>query len=47
MELAIVRIGDVVAVGLDGEIVEVDATEDDAGIRGSGLKAELGVDAGV
>ena len=39
--------GDVVAVGLDGEIVEVDATEDYAGIGRSGLKAELGVHAGV
>ena len=39
--------GDVVAVGFDGEIVEVDAAEDDAGIRRSGLKAELGVNAGV
>ena len=39
--------GDVVAVGLDGEIVEVDAAEDYAGIRGGGLKAELGVHAGV
>jgi len=39
--------GDVVAVGLDGEIVEVDATEDYAGIGRSGLKAEIGVHAGV
>ena len=38
---------DVVAVGFDGEIVEVDAAKDDAGVRGSGEKAELGVDAGV
>jgi hypothetical protein len=39
--------GDVVAMGFDGEIVEVDAAENNAGIRGSRLKAELGVDAGV
>jgi hypothetical protein len=39
--------GDVVAVGFDGEIVEVDAAEDDAGIRGSGLKAKSGVNAGM
>ena len=38
---------DVVAVGLDGKIVQVNAAEDDAGVWGSGLKAELGVDAGV
>jgi hypothetical protein len=35
---------DIVAMGFDGKIVEVDAAEDDAGIRGSGLKTELGVD---
>jgi hypothetical protein len=39
--------GDVVAMGFDGEIVEVDAAENNTGIRGSRLKAELGVDAGV
>jgi len=38
---------DVVAVGFDGEIVEVDAAKDDAGVRRSGLEAELGVDASV
>jgi hypothetical protein len=27
---------DVVAVGFDGEIIEINAAEDDAGIRGSG-----------
>ena len=39
--------GDVVAVGLDMEIVEVDAAENYAGIRGSRLKTEFSVDAGV
>jgi hypothetical protein len=39
--------GDVVAVSFDVEIVEVDAAEDDAGIRGSGLKTEFGVNAGM
>lgn len=39
--------GDVVAVGFDGEIVKVDAAEDDAGIRGSWMKTEFGVHAGV
>ena len=38
---------DIVALGFDGEIIEVDATEDDAGVRGSRLKTELGVDTGV
>jgi len=37
----------VVAVGFDGEIVEVDAAENDAGIGGSGLEAEFCVDSGV
>jgi len=36
-----------VAVGLDMEIVEVDAAKDDAGIRGSRLKAEFSVNAGM
>ena len=36
--------GDVVAVGFDGEVVQVDAAEDDAGVRWSWLKLELGVD---
>ena len=39
--------GDVVAVGFDWEIVEVDAAENDASVWRSGLKTELGVDAGV
>jgi hypothetical protein len=39
--------GNVVAVGFDGEIFEVDAAEDYAGIRGSWLKAEFSVNAGV
>jgi hypothetical protein len=39
--------GDIVAVGFDGEIVEIYAAEDYAGIRGSGMKAKLGVYAGV
>jgi hypothetical protein len=39
--------GDVVAVGFNGEIVEVDTAEDDAGIGGSGLKADFGVGARV
>ena len=38
---------DVVTVCLDWKIVEIDAAEDDAGVWGSRLKAELGVDAGV
>ena len=39
--------GDVVAVRFDWEIVEVDAAKDYAGIRGSGLKAEFSVNAGM
>jgi hypothetical protein len=38
---------DVVAVGFDGEIVEVHAAEDNPCVWRSGLKPELGVDAGV
>jgi hypothetical protein len=38
---------DIVAVGFDGEIVEIDAAKNDTGIRGSGLKTELGMDTGV
>jgi len=38
---------DVVAVGFDREIVEIDAAEDDAGIRGSGEQTELRVDTRV
>jgi hypothetical protein len=39
--------GNVMAVGFDGEIVEVDAAKNDPGIRGSGLKTEFSVNAGV
>lgn len=39
--------GDVVAVSFNGEIVEVDAAEDDAGVWRRGLKAQLRVDASV
>jgi hypothetical protein len=39
--------GNVVAVGFDGKIVEVDAAKDDAGIGWSGLEAKLGMNAGV
>ena len=39
--------GDIVAVSFDREIVEVYTAKDDAGVRGSGLKPKLGVDAGV
>jgi hypothetical protein len=39
--------GDVVAVGFDRKIVQVNATEDDARIRRSWLKAKLRVDAGM
>lgn len=38
---------DVVAVGLDGEIVEVDAAEDNSGVGWSGLKPKLGVDSSM
>jgi len=38
---------DVVAVGFDGEVVEVNTAKNDAGVGRSGLKTELGVDAGV
>ena len=38
---------DVVAVGFDGEIVEIDAAEDDAGVWGSWEKTELRMDTGV
>ena len=38
---------DIVAVGLDRKIVEVYAAEDNAGVWRRGLKAELGMDAGV
>ena len=38
---------DVVAVGLDRKIVQVNAAENDAGIRGSREKPEVSVDAGV
>jgi hypothetical protein len=38
---------DIVTVGFDGEIVEVDAAEDDAGVRRSGEQAELRVDTRV
>jgi hypothetical protein len=38
---------DVVAVSFDREVVEVDAAEDDAGVRGSGEKTEVRVDTGV
>ena len=38
---------DVVALRFDREIVEVDATEHDAGVRGSGYQANVAVDAGV
>jgi hypothetical protein len=38
---------DVVAVGFDREVVEVDAAEDDAGVRGSGEKTKVCVDTGV
>jgi len=38
---------DVVAVGFDRKIVEVDAAENDAGVWRSGLKAELCVDSRV
>jgi hypothetical protein len=37
----------VVAVGFDGEVVEVNAAENDPSVWRSGLKPELGVDAGV
>jgi hypothetical protein len=40
-------VGDVVAVGFDRKIVQVNATENDARIRWSWLKAKLGVDAGM
>jgi hypothetical protein len=39
--------GDIVTVGFDREIVEVDSTENDASVRGSRLKPELGADACV
>lgn len=39
--------GDVVAVGFNREIVEVNAAEDDASVGRSGLKAEFRVNAGV
>ena len=39
--------GDVVAVSLNVEIVEVDAAEDDASIRRSGLQPKFGVNAGM
>jgi hypothetical protein len=39
--------GDIVAVGFDREIVEVDAPENDAGVGRSGLKAEFCVNTGV
>jgi hypothetical protein len=39
--------GDIVAVSFDGEIVEVNSTENDPAVRGSRLKPELRVDAGV
>lgn len=39
--------GDVVAVGFDRKIVEVNPTENDTCIRRSWLKAKLGVDAGM
>lgn len=39
--------GDVVAMGFNGEIVEVNAAEDDTRIGRSGLEAELGVNASV
>jgi hypothetical protein len=38
---------DIVAVGFDREVVEVNAAENDAGVWRSGLETELGVDAGV
>jgi hypothetical protein len=38
---------DIVAMGFDGEIIEVDTTEDNSGVRRSGLKPELRVDARV
>jgi len=38
---------DIVTVGFNRKIVQVDATKDDAGIRRSWLKAEFGVHAGV
>jgi hypothetical protein len=38
---------DIVAVGFDREIVEIDAAEDDAGIWGSGKQAELRMDTRV
>jgi hypothetical protein len=38
---------DIVAVGFDREIVQVDTAEDDAGVWGSGEKTELSVDTGV
>jgi hypothetical protein len=43
----IAHASDVVAVCFDGEIVEVDAAEDDASVRRSRLEAQLGVDASV
>jgi hypothetical protein len=39
--------GDVVAVGFDGEIVEIHAAENDAGVRRSREEPEVGVDASV
>src|SRR6266481_3626892 len=38
---------DVVAVGLDGEIVKINAAENDAGIRRSGEETKVRVDTGV
>lgn len=38
---------DVVAVGFDGKVVEIDAAENDAGVGGSWEKTNVGVDAGV
>jgi len=39
--------GDIVTMGFNGEIIEIDAAEDDAGVGGSGAEAEFGMDAGV
>jgi len=38
---------DVLALGFDGEIVEIDAAEDDAGVRGCGNQADLAMHAGM
>jgi len=43
----IANASDVVAMGFDGEVVKINAAEDDAGIRGSGEETKVCVYTGV